>query len=387
MTKEYSAIINFGIFMTISLNTEELKSENWSLSNLIHPISSIVSAVGPSVIMSIAIRYIDSTDLSFHSRRSIQALMIGSQFLYDGYRLQSHCTEKKKSATSQFQHFLSVTGQIAGLGLSVIGCAFFIQAVHSFCKIDFRKPINTLWQIEGSMTDSWGDCNPQAVKAHFDKLSSKKHPIVSFQEYYLDSQHVTGGTCSAMSLSLAGKISDAKCIEQQSISCVQEIIQKYFARSGEDFRNLQAAFNSIAIDTAATSHLNKDEIVREKVSALVSYFDFTLGLPCDLSNLDKLDSGLYVGRAIKPASNHKLEDYGHTILFIKLADQAILYDPNQGGLGLSLDSTLKKVCDSIISRWSLSDFIFFPLNNEYNDRLLEEAISHALEKKKGQDFS
>jgi hypothetical protein len=169
-----------------------------------------------------------------------------------------------------------------------------------------------------------------------------------------------------MSLSLASEVSKAKCIEQQSTQCIQEIILKY-SRSGEQFRNLQASFNAIAVDVQANESIDSSELVRKKMSALASFFDFHVVSACDIAEQGKLSDGIYLGRAIKLANNHKGELYGHTIVFFKVANQGVLYDPNNGGTcytqnGMTIG--LKKAIISMMSPCDLPEPVFFQLQHK-----------------------
>ncbi len=43
-----------------------------------------------------------------------------------------------------------------------------------------------------------------------------------------------------------------------------------------------------------------------------------------------LSDGLYLLRTIKPANNEKLEEHGHSMVYVKQGKEGFLYDPNEG---------------------------------------------------------
>ena len=55
---------------------------------------------------------------------------------------------------------------------------------------------------------------------------------------------------------------------------------------------------------------------------------------CTLQNVssitNNLPQGAFLIRMIKPSQNTKLEELGHSLIYIKNKDSHFLYDPNQG---------------------------------------------------------
>lgn len=111
----------------------------------------------------------------------------------------------------------------------------------------------------------------------------------------------------------------------------------YYTSTTEEFASVQAAFNTITI-TDKTLQTPFDLIAAEKMQSLGSYHNMTL-TPLSRTlyrneNIKEfiaiLPVGSYVVRLLAPSGNHKLEDYGHTMGFVKREDTSIFFDNARG---------------------------------------------------------
>ncbi len=346
----------------------------------------VIPIAAPLLMRLAANTLIENCSFDPRLKTSLTFATASLQWIYDSYRLNKFSNEIQKttpqrSQTQRMAHYIRLTAKVTlacGIfnGISSIKHLHYwyaypnlqsqIAAEEERVRLQQMEDQGIVWQEPGNHDGCSGNCNPETVQSNFSKLQKRSSSIVSFQEQFLNKNNLTGGTCSAMSLSLAYDVQQEKCIEQQSTSCIKNIIHRNYLRSGEQFRNLQAAFNAITINPKDTDETNPRELIREKMAALSSFFDFQVIGPCDITNAAKFSDGIYLGRAIAPSNNHKLEIRGHTIVCIIIGNQGVLYDPNSGGTCYSekgLTQTLKKTSAAMMRRWNLPEPVFFQLQH------------------------
>lgn len=171
--------------------------------------------------------------------------------------------------------------------------------------------------------------------------------VVNFNENSMD-KDLIGGSCSSIALRVG--LVGIKCLQESEddeslTNCVRDIVEKIhnLPRSGrKEVRNLQAAYNTIQVDTS----VKVDDISQEKIKALVSFFDMKV---CQSSEellveetdscekvydemINKLKSGVYLVRVLQKENNHKLETQGHSTIYIKGKNGKELYFDTQLGL-------------------------------------------------------
>jgi len=217
--------------------------------------------------------------------------------------------------------------------------------------IDAHKNINTCINsiedeqkngiyIYGSQIGCEGDANGREV---LQKLRTLPHSFVEFREEYFDPNHVSGGTCTAMSLDMATRI-EKHCPpkEVKNFREFTRFIKKIsidYSRSTKIFRDRQSAFNSISVSRKAP------DPARAKVEALASYHSLAVDIAAPnlsisidkvnyiknfIKEVDQVSTGTYLIRNLKLADNHKLEEHGHSTLLIKTRWGSLYYDPNYG---------------------------------------------------------
>ncbi len=223
----------------------------------------------------------------------------------------------------------------------------------------------TTWKVKGSQDIGGfsGDCDAEEAHRTFEVLQKNNpSPHVAFEKSYLTNyiSRFNGGTCSAMSLDFADNVYTQCPESKDQIDCIKKIASKY-QTSGKQFRNRQAAFNAITV-----TNPKQEDLVREKMSSLASFYGFNI--TDRVSSFHDASPGVFLGRAIKPKDNHKLEAFGHSIVFVKLpGDQSVMYDPNTGTSGISnenLHQNVETVCAKVRSRWNLEKFSFFRLEKK-----------------------
>lgn len=73
--------------------------------------------------------------------------------------------------------------------------------------------------------------------------------------------------------------------------------------------------------------------------------------PEDIREYVSLPEGIYLLRIIKPAQNEKLEQYGHSTIYIKENDYKVFYDPNYGAYNLTDEDIASKFFTIFQTQW------------------------------------
>lgn len=189
--------------------------------------------------------------------------------------------------------------------------------------------------------EAWLDNSNQNVdksKAVFDILKKGNQTNVDFEESALvpfDDR----GTCSAMTLDFMSRM-NSECTKligsSNFLQCVRNKAPHYTSNT-EEFSSVQSAFNTIKI-TEKTLQTPLDDIAAQKMQSLGAYHNMKL-TPVSRTSyrennlkefIEALPIGSYIVRLLSPSGNHKLENYGHTMGFIKREDQSIFYDNSKG---------------------------------------------------------
>lgn len=340
----------------------------------------------PSGVRIVVNKCIDNSNLNPSMKSFLTLTLTGAQCIFDSHRLSSYTAENYPHTASEstWRWTMRNIGKVASRVLFYCGVLDLTRGCFSLLSWRESRQYNrtasttralsnnesvpgnnVLWQVPGNQNisnDDWG-VDPEQVEKYFQKLKIRESQIVNFDREHLKIGQVTNGTCSAMSLSLAKEVATNRCIERQSVSCIQDAIRNHLI-SRKDFRSIQAALNSITVNPEAAQNLGKAEQIGEKVAALAAFFGFELDPRSNIDITGDIPVGIFAARAIKLANNHKRELFGHTIVLFKLRDLCVLYDPNNGGIGLDntgLGETLKETCKRIMRFWELDDFYVYPL--------------------------
>jgi hypothetical protein len=183
------------------------------------------------------------------------------------------------------------------------------------------------------------------------------------------SDTVEGGTCSAMALEfLSDYFKARKITSKQPGSSTNALLHqlrglgKKFSTSSEEFRNRQAAFNTIEISNHGKikeSNLGAwtPFYAKHKIQSLANYHSFVVDYSKAIDAehateaevfqaLADLPEGAYLLRGVKPDKSAKLEEFGHSMIYIKGKGFTLFYDPNFGLKNLSSAKHSKAIYNS-----------------------------------------
>jgi hypothetical protein len=201
--------------------------------------------------------------------------------------------------------------------------------------------VNRTWVFVGSQNGHEGDVAISKVEAIRAKLQNQSPLGIHFNRDKVVN-HLEGGTCTAMCLEFIDSYFKIKKNHVQSpeslINRIAEV-RAQFASSSEKMRIQQAAYNTIEVVKAD----GQIDYSKNKLQALANDYNLTLdysskeidveeiGAETELeSEIDILPKGLYFVRILKPANNEKLEEKGHSLVYIKEPDINLFYDPSFG---------------------------------------------------------
>ena len=191
--------------------------------------------------------------------------------------------------------------------------------------------------FSGSQDQCNGTIDTKKVNNKIKKLNENVPKSVVFNNSLIESQ-LQGGTCSAMSLSFTSKLFNLQ--EKNPEASIKSLILKNldafkkFAQSSEKFRNRQMAYNTINLvkfDSIDVTHAKIQSLVRDRHLEAEPVCD-NLELNSNQVSLRNIpfENGIYFVRVIRPAVNHKMEKYGHSMIYIHEGSDRFFYDPSVG---------------------------------------------------------
>lgn len=210
---------------------------------------------------------------------------------------------------------------------------------------------NRKWLFEGTQAGCEGQVSIAKVESICARLDAHRSLGIHFnQEKVID--FVEGGTCTAMSLEFLDSYFKIRktCTKKpnyRSDMLVDYIVQlgQKFSSSSEEMRNRQAAYNTIEVDDALDDTIDYS---KNKVQSLANYHSLLIDYSSSEIDIDTLSSeselskevnalpeGAFFIRILKPANNEKLEEHGHSLIYIKERGLNFFYDPNFGVRNLS----------------------------------------------------
>lgn len=209
-------------------------------------------------------------------------------------------------------------------------------------------------QFEDLVCSSQGMCSGLTdLKIEKDvlELVRKKQPKGIRYNPQKISAFVEGGNCTALSLDFIEKyfamlkqLPLEGEVEPKLFDKKMTAVGKLYKRGGNDvgrlveFRSRQAAFNCIEVD----KNERGVDFSRAKVESLANFHDFRIGhdsggfdIVKDARSklkmqLKQMPEGAYLLRVNKPMDNEKLEEYGHSMVFVRSQHGDYFYDPNLG---------------------------------------------------------
>lgn len=202
---------------------------------------------------------------------------------------------------------------------------------------------DNLWLFSGSQNDCNGSVFVEKVQSRLERINKDCPPGILFNVKKINPS-ITGGTCTAMSLKFLKAYFKAKMKSNHRPEVLQEELVKSkgkFAKSSEKMRIRQAAYNTIEVKLE--NSFRKIDYSKNKVQALAN--DRSLKIDASSAEIDmkksfnesgfaseveKLPTGAFLVRILKPANNEKLEEHGHSLVYVKEKELSLFYDPNCG---------------------------------------------------------
>lgn len=205
----------------------------------------------------------------------------------------------------------------------------FIGPIANLVEACIAKLIDNRWLFKGTQAGHEGPVSVEKVKEICNTLNACAPTEIQFDTTKI-SERLQGGVCTAMSL---------------------EFLSAYFTKDSisppvaSEMRTLQAAYNTIRI--TSSQELNHD-YSKDKIEAVANYYKFDVQPASEeidttvlrsaselATTVNNLSQGAFLIRIIKPATNEKMEEYGHSFVYIKTSELEVLYDPNCGVRRLS----------------------------------------------------
>lgn len=248
------------------------------------------------------------------------------------------------------------------IGLIVSIVERIVQLIYQALKPLF---VPGSWVFYGSQFRTNGPYDAMKASAFALELNAKASPGIVFDPSKITGS-ISGGTCTAMSLNFLSKYQGVKKKVRHLSkghfrhNLLEKLSSKgkHFRETSEAMRAEQAAMNTILVNQGVKSPSLK------KIQSLVRFRGFEVAWrsptyrlrskedPADADTVPALEikkdmarykRGVYLVRLIKPAVNEKLEEYGHTFIYIKETGLKLLYEPNDGLLFLDDQSAERTV--------------------------------------------
>jgi hypothetical protein len=221
--------------------------------------------------------------------------------------------------------------------------ATIIEGLVANCFRPSHSSKSREWLFEGTQYECNGFVSVEKVETILAKLATQCSNGIQFNFKKVASS-VAGGTCTAMSLEFLDLYFKAKKItlekpDAQSNRLVDHLINlgHKFSKSSQEMKDRQAAFNTIEVFDSCDVDYSEN-----KVQSLANYHSLKIDYSSseiEVKNLvqeslaeevEKLPEGAFLIRILKPANNEKLEEQGHSLVYIKEHGLGLFYDPNHG---------------------------------------------------------
>lgn len=231
---------------------------------------------------------------------------------------------------------------------------------------------NTSIINEASSEGGHGVVNIPQRNLYFDKLQKNAATGVKFSVQFL-LKTCFGGTCSAQSLNFADTFFNAP-VEKKELADRFFWVTEQCKKSSLELRTQQAALNAITKDP----EIEVKDFERAKVESIVALRDFDVvyaSSPLKNDNgkiefedfaqeIKKLPEGLYFTRLLCKTNNHKLESFGHSVIFLNSSKGCYFWDPSCASYQLADHEVVKELYDRIggtSSRWGLEAPRFYKI--------------------------
>lgn len=202
-----------------------------------------------------------------------------------------------------------------------------------------------VWLFKGTQISAQGNVSIEKAEVIRAKLASQSSPLgIHFNKSKIVDQLV-GGTCSAMALQFVDRYFQIKKSCEGSEQILKQIaaIGIQFSASSAEMRDRQAAYNTIEVVKSSEER----DFSKNKMQSLANDHNLSIKFSSNEMDVEKLDTeqslqndvdalpeGAYLVRIIKPANNEKLEEHGHSLIYIREQGVNLFYDPNLGARNL-----------------------------------------------------
>jgi hypothetical protein len=241
----------------------------------------------------------------------------------------------------------------------------YIQQVSSTPLIP--KSRNLLFPREAHNGAKWEQDYNRSQQTYM-ALDSTKAKMISFNQdklYPFD----YAGTCSAMALDFLARyyVMAGESTDGAKIKSKLKLLKPYYRANCWEFSSRQAAFNTIEIlpEYRDASLKAQEKLKAAKMQSLAQYHNIKLqaatksfpmssiyaGVIDFASIINNLAPGPYVIRMLCPTTiNEKMEQYGHTMIMVKLPSVVFFYD-NSSGAWEFTENLGAEVTNYLTTRW------------------------------------
>ncbi len=223
------------------------------------------------------------------------------------------------------------------------------------------------WVFRGDQRGCYGGVSVSKVEEIVASLGVKSPLGICFNKNKITS-FLMGGACSALALEFVERylrlqkdMMSGKIENQEPYFDRVKKIGTHLAQSCEAMRTRQRAFNTIEVIQPCVSL----DPFQSKVQALANFHSLFITHSSTEINVHKqldeaevcnvvdgLPNGAYFLRIIKPAQNEKLEEHGHSLVFVKENGMKLVYDPNFGLENLAGEKPSRALLQSFITNFN-----------------------------------
>lgn len=237
----------------------------------------------------------------------------------------------------------------------------------------FQRQSMNCCLFNGSQLECAGTVSEIEAKAIVQELNDNYPACIRFNPS-LVTNHLIGGTCTAMSFQflddyfkIKKSCPDGADFQTHLFQKLKDVVHK-FTSSSQEMRNRQAAFNTIEVVKSQEC----EDYKKHKMQALANNHALTIDWASNAINildenesaseLSSLPEGAFLLRILKLADNEKLEENGHSLVFIKENGFHLFYDPNFGATMPSPTSYIPLITANFaynFSRFNVNDARFY----------------------------
>lgn len=282
-----------------------------------------------------------------------------------------HLEEAKIEPEHRWGHWIIATIEFVPL----LGqTAMLIEWIFFRCMGE--QALKNIKLFTGSQQEATGFVSRTQALEVVQLLNQERRVGIHFNPSKVES-HLTGGACSAMSFAFAESFFRAKQNTSATLSFFLDKIRALgaqFSHCSATMRMRQAAFNTIEVEQGGGIPL---DFSKNKVESLARFYRFGIDHASTTIDVQQsryqellkkeitlLPEGVYLFRTIKPARNEKLEELGHSMIYVKENRGGFFYDPNGGAYYFKSSSyfqLLSHALDDCFTQFGTSHARFYRL--------------------------